>query len=100
MFDPSKLTLKAQEAMQAAQVKAVRYSHQELDAEHLLLTLLEQEDGLAPRLVERLGARPVELRARLEEELDRRPKIRGASTEAGKVYVTQRLNQLLVRASD
>jgi ATP-dependent Clp protease ATP-binding subunit ClpB len=100
MFDPNKMTMKGQEAMQAAQVKAVRYSHQELDAEHLLLTLLEQEDGLAPRLMERLGARPAELKARLEEELDRRPKIRGASTEAGKVYVTQRLNQLLVRASD
>ena len=100
MFDANKLTMKAQEAMQAAQVKAVRYSHQELDAEHLLLALLEQEDGLAPRLVERLGARPADLKARLEEELDRRPKVQGASTEAGKVYVTQRLNRLLVKAGD
>jgi len=100
MFDASKLTMKAQEAMQAAQVKAVRYGNVELDGEHLLLALLEQEDGLAPRLVERLGARPAELRARLEEELDRRPKVEGASTETGKTYVTQRLDRLLVKAGD
>ena len=100
MFDMNKLTQKAQEAVQAAQVKAVRYSHQELDGEHLLLCLMEQEDGLAPKLMERLGVRPADLRARLEEALDRLPKVKGASTEAGKVYVTQRLNQLLVKAGD
>ena len=46
MIDSNKLTVKAQEAFQAAQVKALRYSHQEVDGEHLLLALLEQEDGL------------------------------------------------------
>ncbi len=100
MFDLSKLTQKAQEAMQAAQEKAVRLSHQELDGEHLLLSLLEQEDGLTPKMIERLGVRPADLRAHLEEALDRFPKVKGTSAEAGKVYVTQRLNQLLVKASD
>ncbi len=100
MFDPSKMTQKAQEALQLAQEKAIRYSHQELDGEHLLLCMMEQEEGLAPKLIERLGVRPAELIARLDEELDRRPKIKGAVSEAGKVYVTQRLNQLLVKASD
>ena len=100
MADFSKLTQKAQEAFQAAQEKAVRYSHQEVDGEHLLLSLLEQEDGLAARLIERLGVRPAELRARLEEDLDKRPKVKGAVSETGKVYVTQRLNQLLVKAGD
>ena len=100
MIDPNKMTQKAQEALQAAQESAVRLSHQEVDGEHLLLALITQEEGLAPRLVERLGVRPAELKARLEEELDRRPKVKGASTESGKVYVTQRLNQLLVRAGD
>jgi ATP-dependent Clp protease ATP-binding subunit ClpB len=99
-LDSNKLTQKAQEAFQAAQEKAVRYSHQELDGEHLMLSLMEQEEGLAPRLMERLGVRPAELCARLEEDLDRRPKVKGAVTETGKVYVTQRLNQLLVKAGD
>jgi ATP-dependent Clp protease ATP-binding subunit ClpB len=100
MFDPNKMTQKAQEALQLAQEKAVRYSHQELDGEHLLLCLMEQEEGLAPKLIERLGVKPAEVIARLEQELDRRPKIKGAVTEAGKVYVTQRLNRLLVKAGD
>ena len=95
-----RMTQKAQEALQAAQEKAIRYSHQELDGEHLLLCLMEQDDGVVPKLVERLGIRPAELRARLEEELERRPKVKGASTEAGKIYVTQRLNQVLVKAAD
>ncbi|MEI6515137.1 MAG: ATP-dependent chaperone ClpB [bacterium] len=100
MLDPSRLTQKVQEAVQQAQEKVIRYSHQELDGEHLLLCLLEQEDGLAPKLIERLGVRVAELKARLEAELDRRPKIKGGGTEAGKIYVTQRLNQLLVKAGD
>lgn len=100
MFDLSKLTQKVQEALQAAQEKAVRYSHQELDGEHVLLSLMEQDEGLAPKLVERMGVRPGEICARLEEALERRPRVKGASVEAGKVYVTQRLNQLLVKAAD
>ena len=100
MFDPGKFTQKAQESFQAAQEKAIRYSHQELDGEHLLLSLLEQEEGLAAKLIERLGVRPAEMRARLEEDLERRPKVKGAVSETGKVYVTQRLNQLLVKAGD
>ena len=50
--------------------------------------------------MERLGIRPAELCSRLEEELDRRPKVKGAVSEAGKVYVTQRLDQLFVKAAD
>jgi ATP-dependent Clp protease ATP-binding subunit ClpB len=99
-MDINKLTNKAQEALQAAQTKALRYGHQEVDGEHLLLALVAQEDGLTPRLLERLGVPPADVRARLEEELERRPKVKGGATESGKVYVTQRLNQLLVKAAD
>ncbi|MBL7077132.1 MAG: ATP-dependent chaperone ClpB [Kiritimatiellae bacterium] len=99
-MDPNKLTQKAQEALHAAQVKALRYSHQEVDVEHLFLALVEQDGGLVPRLLERLGVSAAAVRGKLEEELERRPRVSGGSTEAGKVYVTQRLNQLLVKAGD
>ena len=46
-MDINKLTEKLQEALSSAQSKAVRYSHQQVDVEHLLLALLEQERGLA-----------------------------------------------------
>ena len=99
-MDLNKLTQKAQEALKDAQVKAVRYGHQELDCEHLFLVLLEQQAGLVTQLLERLGVSVPTLKARLEEELDRRPRVSGGSVEEGKVYVTQRFNRLLVKAGD
>jgi ATP-dependent Clp protease ATP-binding subunit ClpB len=87
-----KTTQKVKEALQQAQVKALRFGHQEVDAEHVLFALLEQEGGLVPRLVENIGAPLAVLKAQLEEELDRRPRVSGA-TEAGKLYITQRLSQ-------
>ena len=95
-----KLTQKAQEALQTAQTKAVRYGHQEVDGEHLLLALLEQSDGLVPQLVERMGTTAESLKSRVEKELDCMAKVSGGATEAGKVYVTQRFNRLLVKADD
>jgi len=99
-MDIGKLTQKAQEAVQAAQVKALRYGHQEIDGEHLLLALLEQSDGLVPGLLGKAGLPVPTLKARVEQELEKRPRIDGGATEAGKVYVTNRLNRLLVKAGD
>ncbi len=98
-MDLSKTTQKVQEALQQAQVKALRYGHQEVDAEHVLFALLDQEGGLVPRLIESVGASVPVVRARTEQELEKRPRVEGA-TEAGKVYITQRLNQSLVKAGD
>ncbi len=99
-MDLSKLTQKAQEALQAAQVLAVRHSHQQVDGEHVLCALVTQEGGLVPRLLERVGAPVSTLQARLEQELERMPSVTDGSTEAGKVYVTQRFSKLLVQAGD
>ena len=52
-MDPNRLTLKTQEALHDAQTKAIRYGHTEVDTTHLLLALLEQRDGLIPRLLTR-----------------------------------------------
>ncbi len=99
-MDLGKMTRKAEEAVKQSQVAAVRYGHHEIDGEHVLLCLLEQEGGLVPRLVEKLGVNPPVLKARLEQELSRRPRVSGSGVEAGKVYVTQRFNTLLVKAGD
>lgn len=99
-MDIQKFTVKSQEALQAAQTKAVRYNHLEVDGEHLLLALLEQENGLVPRLLMRMEVPVQQLKARLEQELDRRPRVSGPGAEPGKVYLTQRLSRLLVRAED
>src|SRR5436305_6633867 len=99
-MDINKLTQKSQEALSSAQTKALRFGHQEVDAEHLLLALLEQPEGLIPRLLGRMDVAAPQLAADIERELSRRPSVSGPGAEAGKVYITQRLQQLLVRAED
>ena len=99
-MDTARLTQKAQEALQAAQAKAIRYGHQEIDGEHLLLALLEQSDGLVPGLLRKIGVPVPTLKARVEQNLEGLPRVEGGATEAGKAYVTNRLNRLLVRAGD
>ncbi len=97
-MDMNRLTQKMREAMMAAQSLAARLSHQEIDSLHLLAEMMAQADGLTPRLVEAAGVSPEVLRARIQQELSRRPRVQGTSTEAGKIYVTQALQQLLALA--
>ncbi|HEX4805984.1 MAG TPA: ATP-dependent chaperone ClpB [Conexibacter sp.] len=97
-MDPSRLTQKTQEALHDGQTKALRYGHTEVDAEHLLLALLEQPDGLIPRLLERADVDVAALRADVERELERRPRVSGPGVAPGQVSVTRALNELLDRA--
>ena len=99
-MDINRLTQSSQQAVQAAQDSSVRLGHQEVDGEHLLSALLEAPDGLVPRLIGRMGVPVDDLRRKLGGELERRPKVSGGAVEAGKIYVTPRLQQLLVRAHD
>ncbi len=99
-MDINRLTQKSQEALQSAQTKALRYGHPEVEAEHLLLALLEQSEGLAPRLLARMDVPAASLIAELERELSRRPSVSGPGVEAGKFYVSSRLQKVLLRAED
>ncbi|HQN39784.1 MAG TPA: Clp protease N-terminal domain-containing protein, partial [Thermoanaerobaculia bacterium] len=97
-MDLNRLTQRSQEALQSAQAEAVRRGQQEVDGEHLALALLAQPDGLVSRLLGRADLRADELASELESELDRRPRVSGGGVEPGKVYVTQRLQRLLLAA--
>src|SRR5947209_3998603 len=97
VMDLNKFTEKSQAALMEAQNIATRNQHQAVDVEHLMLALLEQEGGLVPRLFERSKASSDLLKAKLEEELNRIPRVSGDTATGHGVYVTQRLNQLLVR---
>ncbi len=94
-MDPSHLTQKSQEALHDAQTKALRFGHTEVDGEHLLLALLDQAEGIAPRLLGQAGADPDRLRQALEAELSRRPRVSGPGASPGQIMVTQRLSRLL-----
>jgi ATP-dependent Clp protease ATP-binding subunit ClpB len=76
-----RFTQKMQEALQAAQDLASQSNHQEITNEDFLLALLDQSDGITQPLLEKIGVRPNELRDRLLTELNRRPKVTGASVD-------------------
>jgi ATP-dependent Clp protease ATP-binding subunit ClpB len=87
---PEKFTAKMQEALSAAQDIASQFSHQELSNEHFLLALLEQSQGLARPLLQKLGMSVEALEGRLREELARRHKVEG-----GQVYLSNELRSVI-----
>ncbi len=96
----NRFTEKAQQALHAAQTKAARLSHQQIDVEHLLAALLEQQGGLAPAILNKAEIRADTLAGRLERELERLPKVSGPAGAPDQIYVTGRLNRLLSQAED
>src|SRR6476646_442357 len=78
-MDINKYTEKAQEAILAAQQLADREGNPEILPEHLLLTLLEQREGIVPEIVRKMNADPAPLAAAVRSELDRQPKAHGGS---------------------
>src|SRR3954465_946507 len=81
-MDPNKLTQKTQEALHDAQTKALRFGHTEVDVEHLLLALLDQSDGLVPRLLVGMDVDVGALRDEVERALGSRPRVSGAGQGA------------------
>jgi ATP-dependent Clp protease ATP-binding subunit ClpB len=94
-MDPNRLTQKSSEALHDAQTKALRFGHPEVDTEHLLLALIDQADGIVPRLLTQVNADTGQLRKELEVELERRPRVSGPGVAPGQVAVTQQLSRLL-----
>jgi len=90
-----KLTVKAQEAIQAAQSLADQGSHQAVEPEHLLLALLQQQEGVVGPLLAKLGARPEALARQVQTEIEKLPAVRGG---AGKQYASQRFEGVINRA--
>jgi ATP-dependent Clp protease ATP-binding subunit ClpB len=97
-MDLNRLTQRSQEAFQAAQDIAAGAGHFEIDVEHLLLGMLEQEDGLLPKLLSRIEVPLDPVRSKAAEAVERRPRVAGPGAEPGKVFVSQRLNRLVVDA--
>src|SRR5438876_3748756 len=100
LMDINRLTEKAPEALRAAQSEAMRLGHQQIDVEHLLLALIQQEGGLARSILDKTAVDADVVRQRVEAELGRLPKVSSTTGGTGEVYVTGRLNRLMVQAED
>ncbi len=87
-----RFTIKAQEALQEAQSRAEQAGNQEMEPEHLLLTLVEQKDGIIPPLIKKLGANLSLLESRLQDRIQTFPKVSGAGAGS---YISPKLKTIL-----
>ena len=97
-MDINRFTEKSREALATAQGLAAQYGHQEVDAEHLALALVNQEDGFVPRVLERVGVAPKALVTALEAVLKKRPSVRGPGAEMGTITISQRVAKAIANA--
>jgi ATP-dependent Clp protease ATP-binding subunit ClpB len=76
-------TQKAQEAVARSQQIAQDYGHQAIEPVHLLLALLQQDDGVVPAVVTRVAGSTIALKDELVRDLEKRPKVQGSNVEVG-----------------
>ncbi|HCA47109.1 MAG TPA: Clp protease, partial [Armatimonadetes bacterium] len=93
-MDFEKFTNQAKETIAQSQQILRRYSHNQLDVEHILLAMLEQEKGVPRRMLEQSGVQIAALVSRLERELGSRPQVSGGGADTGQIYVTPQANRL------
>ncbi len=91
----NKFTQKSIQAVQDCEKIAIEYGNQEIEQEHLLYALLTQEDGLIPKMMEKMGLDVNLVANRVEQAVGKRTKVQG-----GKQYVGQDLNNVLIHAED
>ena len=90
-----KFTRKSMEAVNDCEKLAYEYGNQEIEQEHLLLALLQQEDGLIPKLIEKMEIQLAHFVSNAESKLAARVKVSG-----GQVFIGKDLNQVLIHAED
>src|SRR5688500_19769924 len=78
-FRMDKLTVKSQEAVQAAQSLAAEKGHSEMDPLHLLAAMLQDGEGIARPILEKIGVNIAQLGKQITAELDRKPQVSGGS---------------------
>src|SRR5438094_2941142 len=97
-MDVNRLTEKAQDAVRQAQALAQRHGQQQIEAEHLAVALLSQDGGVAARVVEKAGVAPATLLQRLQQAIEKMPRVSGGGAQAGQVYISSRGNEVFNNA--
>jgi ATP-dependent Clp protease ATP-binding subunit ClpB len=91
-MDLNQFTEKAREALAGAQKLAARFNNQQIEPEHLLLSLLDQEKGLTPAILQKAGVSVDAVEVKLQREVDKLPRVTGD--------VEPRLTQRLIKLID
>ncbi len=92
-----RFTEQAQEALQASQQMAMQFKHSQWDVEHILLSLLMQRQGLVGEILKEINVDADMMRNRLEEALERSPKV---SYQTGQIYATPRIAMLMQKSEE
>ena len=99
-MDIDKMTLRVQKALSDANVIAVKYNHQQIEVIHLFAALMEQEDGLIPNILNKMGINNKEVTAKIDAKLSSMPKVLGEGANSSGVYITRQVNEVLVKAEE
>ncbi len=99
-MDVNRFTEKMQDAVRQAQAKAIRNGNQQVDVEHLIASLLEQDGGLAPAILNKADVPVDALKSRLENASNKIPKVSPSGGSPDQGYISGRLQKLLTQAED
>ena len=94
-MNPNIFTQKSLEAVSAAQTIALSAQNMQIEEIHLLLALLEQEDGLIPQIITKMGKDPTAFEKAAQSEAAKIPGVSGPGREAGKIYVSADVDLVL-----
>ena len=97
-MDMNRFTEKLQEALAQSQNEAVSFGHNQVELDHLLYSLLVQDKGIVGRVVSQLGLDPKGLSDEIKKLLEKKPRISGSGYDPSKIYISQELSQVLVKA--
>jgi len=95
-----KMTLRVQQALNEANLTAVKYNHQQIEIVHLFSALLEQEDGLIPNIFTKMDIDIKELKSNINMKLQAMPKVTGEGADSSGVYITRKVEEVLVKAEE
>ncbi|MBR4097159.1 MAG: ATP-dependent chaperone ClpB [Oscillospiraceae bacterium] len=99
-MNAQKFTKKSLDAINEAQSIAIEYSNMNVEQEHLLLSLLRQENGLIPQLITKMGTDASAFESVIEKRIAEIPKVTGSGREAGTVYITRDVDNTLNSAEN
>lgn len=95
-----KMTLRVQQALNEANLTAVRNNHQQIDVIHLFSALVEQEDGLIPNIFSKMGVDIKGLKNTINNKLQSMPKVLGDAAGSSSMYITRNVDEILVKAEE
>ncbi|MBE6048057.1 MAG: ATP-dependent chaperone ClpB [Clostridium sp.] len=97
-MDIDKMTLRVQKALSDANAIAVKYNHQQIEIIHLFAALMEQTDGLIPNILNKMGINTKEVTSKVNAKLSTMPKVLGEGANSSGVYITRKVNEVLINA--